>query len=299
MLPLFPNTKLLELSDKQEIERLTSVFSPYSDYYFFSLWTWNIDSCTRISVLEGNLVVLFHDYETNEPFLSFIGENNVEKTIQNLLDFTHKHANTNSLRLIPAECIEKILGNVQERFDVKEDRDSFDYVLSVEKLCTFEDSSLYTKRKTLNRFLSEHVARVSVIALKKKEQLQELRDLLSLWSGQKSVLNTLETRAEERMELNLDRFNLELLTVTEKEKIIGYLVFEIINSEYSICSFQRGDRACAGVYEYMNQEAAKYLLGKGIKYMNIEQDAGMLGLRQAKSAYDPTFLKKYTISLKG
>ena len=42
MLPEFPQFKKLELSDKEEVEKFTSKFPPYSDFNFVSMWSWDI-----------------------------------------------------------------------------------------------------------------------------------------------------------------------------------------------------------------------------------------------------------------
>ena len=70
MIPEFPEFKKLELSDKEEVEKITSKFPPYSDFNFVSMWSWNIENKIWISQLYGNLVVHFTDYLTDGTFLS-------------------------------------------------------------------------------------------------------------------------------------------------------------------------------------------------------------------------------------
>ena len=38
MIPEFPEFKKLELSNKEEIEKITQKFPPYSDFNFVSMW---------------------------------------------------------------------------------------------------------------------------------------------------------------------------------------------------------------------------------------------------------------------
>ena len=57
MIPEFPKFKNLELSDKNDIEKFTSKFLPYSDFSFVSMWSWDIKGEMRIAQLNGNLVV--------------------------------------------------------------------------------------------------------------------------------------------------------------------------------------------------------------------------------------------------
>lgn len=77
MIPKFPKFKHIELIDKEEIEKITQKFPPYSDFNFISMWSWDIKVEMIISKLNNNLVVRFTDYLTGYPFFSFLGDNMV------------------------------------------------------------------------------------------------------------------------------------------------------------------------------------------------------------------------------
>jgi hypothetical protein len=75
----------------------------------------------------------------------------------------------------------------------------------------------------------------------------------------------------------------------------GFTVFEQVTKEYAILSFQKADKSYPGIFEFLNHSIALYLHKRGCMFMNMEQDLGIPGLRQAKRKYDPTYLKKYSI----
>ncbi len=58
MLPKFPNFKKIELSDRKDVENITSRFPPYSDFNFSSLWAWDLEGEMGLSILSSQ-----------EPFL--------------------------------------------------------------------------------------------------------------------------------------------------------------------------------------------------------------------------------------
>src|ERR1043165_3627696 len=101
MIPFFPEFKFLEWNDKDNVEKLTKEFPPYSDYNFVSMWSWNTRKKMQVSQLNGNLVLLFYDYVTETPFLSFIGRNDVDDTALKLIDYSIQHYSTGILKLIP------------------------------------------------------------------------------------------------------------------------------------------------------------------------------------------------------
>src|SRR3989344_6357117 len=119
MIPEFPEFKNLELSDKEDVEKFTGKFPPYSDFNFVSMWSWDIKGEMRLSMLNENLVVRFTDYLTGEPFYSFLGDNKVNETVEELLEFSKKESLPLELKLIPEEVVKDL---DQIKFKAIEDR---------------------------------------------------------------------------------------------------------------------------------------------------------------------------------
>ena len=108
MIPEFPQFKKLELSDKKDIEKFTSKFPPYSDFNFVSMWSWDIKGEMRLSVLNNNLVVRFTDYLTGNPFYSFLGDNKVNETAEQLLELSKNEGLKAELKLIPEDSVRSV-----------------------------------------------------------------------------------------------------------------------------------------------------------------------------------------------
>src|SRR5688572_28215219 len=122
MIPEFPHFKKLELKDKEDVEKFTSKFSPYSDFNFVSMWSWDIRGKMGLSMLYGNLVVRFTDYLTGEPFYSFLGNHKANETAAELMNLSQKEGLPLKLQLIPEESVQKIN---QEKFYIIENRNHF------------------------------------------------------------------------------------------------------------------------------------------------------------------------------
>ncbi len=102
ILPKFPHFTKLALAHQPIIERYTHKFPPYSDYTFPSLWFWNEGDGVELSDLYGNLVVKFLDYFSKELFLSVLGNNQFDETLNDLFDFvTPRPDYLNRLQFIP------------------------------------------------------------------------------------------------------------------------------------------------------------------------------------------------------
>ena len=129
MLPTFPNCKKISLEDKKNVETYLSNFPPYSDFNFLSMWSYNTQNDVEIATLHNNLVVRLRDYITQEPFYYFLGNNNVSESIEILLAHSEKEHLMPKLKLVPEESIRKDLGKL-DKYNITQDRDHFDYILS-------------------------------------------------------------------------------------------------------------------------------------------------------------------------
>ena len=134
MIPIFPQFKKLELSDRKDVETLTSGLPPYSDFNFASMWLWDRKGDTVISDLNGNLVARFSDSRTDESFYSFVGMSECNDTVSELLEYLSYQGLKPELRLVPEVSANEL---IEGKYVVVEDRDNFDYVL-----CTKEVSSM-------------------------------------------------------------------------------------------------------------------------------------------------------------
>src|ERR1700753_2385770 len=101
MEPLFPQFKKLQLEDILKIKNYTDNFPPYSDYNFVSIYSYNTQELIEFSFLNNNLVILFEDYITGEPFFSFLGNAFVNNTIHQLFTLATKKNILPNLQLIP------------------------------------------------------------------------------------------------------------------------------------------------------------------------------------------------------
>ncbi|MFB5615496.1 MAG: hypothetical protein ACE5RI_10495, partial [Candidatus Nitrosomaritimum yanchengensis] len=133
MKPDFPEFKKLEISDKETIDNFTKNFEPYSDFNFVSMFTWDINNDMEFSFINNNLVVKFKDYNSDNYFYSFLGDNKCVETSIKLLQYTKEFNSKNTLKLIPEVVVNNILRSENIKIDIKEDRGDWDYVIDLLK----------------------------------------------------------------------------------------------------------------------------------------------------------------------
>lgn len=301
MIPAFPEFKKVEVDDRTAVETYTFRYPSYSDFNFTSLWSWDTSEERKISELNGNLVVYFTDYDTNEPFLSFLGSNEIEQTAHTLLAYCESHGLSPSLRLVP----EVSVGEPRSvNLSVVEDRDNFDYLYSIPKLVAFAGKEFARKRVILNKFKREHPnVRFEINTLTNPDIQREILVMMDRWvdakrGGGKEVGGGHERKAIERLCATAEGHPLIVSGLFEAENMLAFSIDEQLSQGNAICHFWRTDTSRGRMYELLIQEKARYLNEHGSLYINQEQDLGVEGLRISKAAYPHEFLKKFVIQTK-
>mgnify|MGYP000722180560 CR=1 FL=1 len=298
MIPTFPKFKKISRNDRAEILSYTKDFLPYSDYNFNSLWSWDTTGEMRLSILNGNLIVMLPDYISGEPALSFIGNKKLKKTVADLLDYADKKDITSGLTLVPEIAISKLQ---KKDFKIEEDEDHFDYIFSTKKLSELTGKSFKTKRLMAKRFITnqpEATFKTSLVS--NPESHKQILEVLKNWGGKKTKKEdlVLENRAIRRtlMLSKMDKNELLLAGVYLNDELLAFSIDEVLSIGYAISHFFKVKNDYKGVSEYLNQQTAQFLHENGVELWNWEQDLGIEGLKKSKTGYRPVqFLKKYKI----
>lgn len=301
MIPQFPEFKKVELSDQVQIDAFLVSFQPYSDYNFTSLWSWDSGGQRQVSFHRGNLVVRFSDYTTQEPFLSFLGVNEPDATAHDLIDFAKLRGISPVLQLVPEVSVNGIRDS---GLTAEEDRDNFDYIMSVSELAMLEGEFYKTKRKLMDRFVKQYPD-----ALFETEEIMSAHTpahvsaMLRKWEGVKKIKNKDYSIANEEDAINrtlamTGSRRLWVSSLFVRSEIVGFSVDEILPTMYGISHFFKADSNYVGAYDLLNLKVSQHLRSMHVAFWNWEQDLGLIGLRKSKCGYAPIgFLKKYRVSL--
>lgn len=302
MLPNFPKFKKLTLEDQEDINKYTKILPPYSDYNFVSLYSYNTKEFIEISTLHNNLIVKFQDYLTNKPFYSFIGNLKVKETISELIQLSLGNNLPPVLKLIPEINISNNRSLLQE-FNILEDPDNFDYILSADEIKTLQGNKYGGKRNFVNRFIRTYGEKeINVLDLTDIKIQTQIEELFFLWERTKGKIRDeteTEFTATKRLLESANFLNLIPIGIYHDGKLIAFSIDELLQNNYSIIHFEKADTNFVGIFQYLKQATAKHISELGGKYINYEQDLGIPGLKQAKQSWNPvSYLKKYTITRK-
>jgi uncharacterized protein len=290
-IPDYPAFKPLDLDDKTVLDAAFKQDPPEnSEYTFTNLYCWRNAHSFGISKLEDFLILASHDRGL-QVYYPPIGSGNVPGVVKHILSDTHS-------RFIRVP--EKVTSFFDKDHSIHaaEDRDNFDYLFSAQDLIRLEGRKYDGKRNFIKKFgLTYKFEYVRVT----QEVVPEILRFQDVWCVEKGCSQSKslqdESEAVKIMLGHLDLFSLKAGVLRVDGRICAVCIAEPLNPETLVIHVLKGAQGMPGIYqtmfnEFLSREAAKY------RFINMEQDLGVAGLRKSKESYQPLRLvKKFTLSL--
>lgn len=294
MIPHFPTFKKLEISDKEDVDSHTGSFPPYSDFEFSSLWSWDVKEEMAISLLNNNLVVRFTDYTTGHPFLSFLGTERVDETVEELLAYSARELDRQDLQLIPEVTADLISRDI---YHTEESRDHFDYICDVTQHIEYPGKKRKAHRTLLRQFHEAYpeFERIS-LDLTSERVRKEVSDIYKRWDRDRGFITMSEGFAYERFLDSIENLSYTAVGLRVAGIVVAFHIASLPPGTCADALFSKADVAYRGAYPTLDFAVAHDLLERGYTHMNIQQDLGIEGLRRAKESMCPAYyLKKYSV----
>ncbi len=296
MIPIFPEFKHIEWSDREEFESFTKELAPHSDLNFVSIWAWSFDEIQGISKLNNNLVIRYSDDMPGEYYLSFAGKNKIQETAEELIKYSTRNKGKAFLQCVPEEVAKEI---IDSGLVATVDESHCDYLVLVSD---FAESNLLTKShgctgKQCRQFLQLYPEyQVKVCSINKADK-NELKRLFKKWAENKNlnIADFAEYKAFERY-ITLTDENIKVVLIYVDEMLVGFQTVEVLNKEYAMSDFAKCDVNYKGVFQVAMWKTCEYLEKEGICYLNIQVDLGVKELKASKNKYDAKmFLRRYIV----
>lgn len=291
----------LGINDRDKLLTFLKSFPQYSDFNYTSMLSWDTEDGIEIRLKDDGLSIVFQDYETAERFLSFLGKHNVDEHLKYLLALSQAYGYGDTLKLIPETVINHMAH--KNEFVVKEDRDNFDYVLSVNHLARLAGSKNEDRRRAVKKFLTAagdnlEVRQLKLNTLHDMKQIMGCLDTWEVLKGSTRQNNALEREAIRRVLLFSNKLNLQSLGFFVKHHMVAFSIFEILDDKNGIVHFEKCYTKYPGLTSYVRHQTAVRFEEEGVTHINYEQDLGISGLRKSKEMLHPVhFLKKYSVKL--
>ena len=286
-IPPYPSSRQIGLHDKSQMDSLFQQMQPrVSELTFANLYLFRHAHHYRLTKVGDSLVVLGTGYSGDDYFFPPL-DGDIGNTL-NIL-FSKEHV----LYGVGEEFVATFLKNL-EGVEFSEDRDAFDYLYNRNDLATLSGNRYHKKKNRVNYFTSRHSFTIDKYSDRYYDGtlalLDEWRSIRS--SADSRSLESEVAAAAEGLEKAV-QLGLEGVVVLVEGRVRAYALGEKLNSNTSVCHFEKADPFLEGIYQVVDQEFNRRCF-VDCEFVNREQDLGEPALRKSKLSYHPVELvKKY------
>ena len=281
-IPRYPDNRPLALEDKLLLDNIFSRIQPrISEFTFANLYLFRRAHEYRLSMVGKALVILGRGYG-GEPYFLLPPTSGVEDALNRLLD--------DGLTLYGADTRFVAKSLKGRGTEISADRDSFDYLYLRQELVELPGNRFHKKKNRINYFSGRHAYSLEEYG---EGHLQGCLDLLDEWRRVREEIEddsvALEADANAEALRMAAPLGLEGVVALVEGSVKAFAVGERLNSDTSVCHFEKADPFMEGLYQLIDREFNR-LLFTDCTYVNREQDLGIMNLRESKLSYHPVEL---------
>jgi len=296
----YPNSKNLQYSDRDVITWYAEKYNQFCcEYSFPTLYLWNDIYHYKLSFFNNWLIIFDTRYDY---ILMPMGENITLSGLLSLSTTLKQDGYSGDISNVPPEFI-VATPELQRHYEIEDERDLAEYIYSTEKLVALKGKKLRKKKNHISQFVRGYPD-YQVRPMDPKVRKDCLLMIENKLKESQTVSNSIreETIAIRKGFKCFDSIPLEGIAIYTgndiESKLIGFVVYSRLNKDIFTIHFEKVDYNYRGAAQIINWETAKTLKDR-CRYINREQDLGIMGLRQAKLSYDPELIyPSYYLSFK-
>lgn len=292
MIPQYPKFKPLEIEDKDLISHHLNLFPrKICELALANFFIWKAFDRSSFTFINQNLCILINSPVEPPYFLEPLGQSKLVETV----DICLKHAGKISRA---SESFVSLLP--QNQYQIACQRSQYDYVYLTQDLAELKGRKFDGKRNHIKRF-KRHFPDYQFIPIGPGYKTEAL-ELFEKWFAKREesryfpkLAHTAQKNALARAFANFEKLRLIGSALIADDKLKGFTLGSRLNPETASVHFLYADPQSPGSSQMLLWEACDKTYSKS-KYLNLEQDLGIPGLRQAKLSYHPLKLEeKYEI----
>lgn len=293
------NFKKLEISDYKIINPILKKYNVENcDHCFYTMLIWSFRYHVEYTVHDGQLFMRTSG-DNSYWYLSPVGPMDFGDAVQLIID----DARQNGYRIKIFALDEKQKEQLQQRFDGKfeiiEDRDSFDYIYNTDDLSNLPGKKYQKKRNHCSRFVRENPDYTFNII--SNENIDKVIEFEKEWCKRNQCDNARGLFSEQQgiMEIlkHYDETDIVGAYIETQNGVVAFTLASPINDNMADIVVEKAFHEVNGAYAVINRDFAKNCL-QSYRYINREDDMGQENLRKAKLANFPCEVRaKYLAKL--
>ncbi|MEA3559886.1 MAG: phosphatidylglycerol lysyltransferase domain-containing protein [Candidatus Thermoplasmatota archaeon] len=261
----------------------------HSDYLHGIMCTWKHYMRYSFALMDDSILIV-GEHEGKMYMRSPVGPLD-KKVFEEALTFSREQG-FEPLFAMVGERTARFLEKEFPELETRPHRDYFDYIYLSSDLRDLQGKRYLKIRNYLNKFRKQNDHSVEPVSLDNKD---EIHDFLVRWCERKGCQDVPFLMQERQATMfGIDNFfdlGFEGLCIRVNGQVEAFSIFEEMRSDMAVVHFEKANFDIPGLYQAVNNEAAKLLAGK-YRFMNRESDMGVPGLRKAKEKYRPDHMMK-------
>ncbi len=264
-----------------------------SEFTFTNIFSWRQAYKTSVSSLDG-FIILRLGSSDRPSYFPPIGPGDPSMIMEKVL----RYEGDKFIRI--PESVKELLEKSGSRFTVAPDRDNYDYLFRTSDLVSLAGHAYDGKRNLLRKFRASYEYEYVKLdasnvhdCLIFEEKWCSIKDC----DGVKSLDD--ERRAIKEMVDNYERFSLIGGAIRVDGEIRAVAIAQRLNRDTMVLHVLKAEQSMTGLYQVMNNEFLSREAGQ-FRFVNMEQDLGVEGLRTSKLSYHPfKLINKYSVGIIG
>lgn len=293
MIPKYPEFKKLSLEDKPLIESSLNKFKRnICELNLANLLMWESLDNPSVTLINNNLCVLVQASFESPYFLEPFDRNNLIETIGICLKHTGKMSRI-------SEDIATFLD--PKKYAVNDLRSQSDYIYLQEELASLKGKKYDGKRNHIKKFTRNHPNyQYKTLSADFKPEVLALFEKWFISKKDFKIFNKIsyshQKHALKYAFSHFEALNLIGGAIMEANTLKGFIVGSPLNQDTISLHFSYVDPETSGASQTLLWEACNKTY-TNYKFINLEQDIGLMGLRKSKLSYHPVKLeRKFEIS---
>ena len=222
---------------------------------------------------------------------------NIKQALAEILDDAHSNGARVRFETITSSAKDIVCGLFPEAFRVESSRDLAEYLCSTNDLVKMPGRHFMNRRNMIHKFFREYGSRCEILRIA-PEHIESIRNFQGEWLDEKLLrennpLREIQLQHEDDgVQCGLDNFfelGLSGIVILIDGEIHGYMYGSPLSAECFDAISGKGDVNIPDISSVLKCEFTR-MCCEGFKYVNLEEDLGVEGLRRMKTLYMPAYM---------
>lgn len=296
--PLTPMWRPITRKDLPLFQEHYEKYGNYSDFNPLCMYAF-LGKNGRWAMLGDTILLDVEDSLYGGKYCSIIGLNDCYESIMLFLELERIHATNSPLLLYhvpkPTAIRLKGMAGIQH---VTHDSNNDDYIYSVHRLIQLDSENLSKKKKHIQNLQTSHPQLHTAVADHTDDLVvQQMLQVFDQWIDQTNALDYHGERQAITRLLKLKSSRLLVVGIYDGPEMVAFTINEPEINHYYQGHFGKASRKYPHLSVYIEHETAKIMHERyESKFLNIQQDHGIIGLRHYKRSWDPVrYMRKYLV----